>query len=108
VVGVVADAKQGSRERVEVDVRLLSGIVAEVEELKEVIAGLRNKYTGAKVSFIFMAQPNTCSLYSARLSSIPKVSLLLEKSTTRRLRSDTTSKQRSAGSERRYIRRRPD
>jgi hypothetical protein len=104
VVGVVADAKQGSRERVEVDVRLLSGIVAEVEELKEVIAGLRNKYTGAKVSFIFMAQPNTCSLYSARLSSTPKVSLLLERSTTRRLRSDTISKRRSADLGRRSTR----
>lgn len=56
VVGLVADAKQGSKERVEVDVRLLSGIVAEVEELKEVISGLRNKYTGAKVSSVFTGE----------------------------------------------------
>lgn len=46
---MIAEAKHTGKERVEVDVKTLSGIVGEVEELKEVIAGLRNKYTGAKV-----------------------------------------------------------
>lgn len=53
VVGMVADAKHGNREKVEVDVKVLSGVVAEIEELKDVISGLRNKYTGAKVSTSF-------------------------------------------------------
>lgn len=50
---MVADAKHGNREKVEVDVKVLSGVVAEIEELKDVISGLRNKYTGAKVSTSF-------------------------------------------------------
>lgn len=52
VVGLVAEAKHGSKDKMEVDVKVLSGIVAEIEELKDVISGLRNKYTGAKVSLV--------------------------------------------------------
>jgi hypothetical protein len=53
VVGVVAEAKHRGRERVEVDVSLLSGIIGEVEELRDALTGLKSKYTGVKVGAIY-------------------------------------------------------
>jgi hypothetical protein len=54
VVVLVANAKQAGQTDVQVDLGLLVGIVAEIENLKKVIAGLRNKYTGAKVCQLFL------------------------------------------------------
>lgn len=50
VVELVASAKHGNTENVSVDLTVLSGVVAEVEELRDIVVGLRSKYTGAKVS----------------------------------------------------------
>ncbi len=49
IVEMVATNKHIGHDTIPVDLNLLSGIVAEVEDLKDVIAGLTNKYTGAKV-----------------------------------------------------------
>jgi hypothetical protein len=46
----VAGAKHAGEQTVSVDLSVLVGIVAEVEELKEFTTGLKSKYTGAKVS----------------------------------------------------------
>nr|XP_031860486.1 uncharacterized protein CI109_004097 [Kwoniella shandongensis]KAA5527558.1 hypothetical protein CI109_004097 [Kwoniella shandongensis] len=48
IVELVAGAKHREEETVQVDVTVLSGVIAEVEELRDAIAGLKNKYTGAK------------------------------------------------------------
>lgn len=50
VVSIVAEAKHNGKEKVEVDLGLLSGIVGEVEELRDALSGLKSKYTGVKVS----------------------------------------------------------
>lgn len=49
IVEMVATNKHIGHDTIPVDLNLLSGIVAEVEDLKDFIAGLTNKYTGAKV-----------------------------------------------------------
>ena len=47
---MVSTAKHGNQESVQVDLSLLSGIVGEMEDMKDMISGLKSKYTGAKVS----------------------------------------------------------
>lgn len=50
LVELLAGAKFRDEESVNVDVAVLSGIVKEVEDLREAMVGLKNRYTGAKVS----------------------------------------------------------
>jgi predicted RNase H-like nuclease (RuvC/YqgF family) len=49
-VEMIATAKHNGKESVPIDVALLNGLVLEMEDMKEIISALRNKYTGAKVS----------------------------------------------------------
>ena len=50
IVETVAAAKHGGQENVQVDLTVLSGVISEVEELKDALTALKNKYTGVKVS----------------------------------------------------------
>lgn len=49
IARLVAEAKHTGNDRVEVDVSVLSGVMVEMEDVREVLAGLRKKYTGVKV-----------------------------------------------------------
>ena len=51
IVGLVASAKNDGLECVPVDLSVLSGIIGEVEELREALIALKSKYTGVKVSW---------------------------------------------------------
>lgn len=53
LVELLAGAKFREEESVNVDVGLLSGIIKEVEDLKEAMVSLKSRYTGAKVSKVF-------------------------------------------------------
>jgi hypothetical protein len=48
IVAAVAEAKHTGKEKVEVDLSVLVGIVGEVEDVRETLLGLRDKYTGIK------------------------------------------------------------
>ncbi|WVR00219.1 hypothetical protein IAU59_007361 [Kwoniella sp. CBS 9459] len=48
IVELVAGAKHREEDSVQVDVSVLSGMIAEIEELRDAIAGLKSKYTGVK------------------------------------------------------------
>lgn len=50
IVAAIAEAKHQNKERVDLDLSVLVGIVSEVEEVRETLKGLRDKYTGVKVS----------------------------------------------------------
>lgn len=50
LVEVVAQAKHTNQETVPVDVHLLNGVIAEMEDLKDLVSSLRHKYMGVKVS----------------------------------------------------------
>ncbi|WVN86424.1 uncharacterized protein L203_101588 [Cryptococcus depauperatus CBS 7841] len=50
IVEILARAKHNEEESVNVDTTLLVGIVREVEDLREALTGLKNKYTGVKRS----------------------------------------------------------
>ena len=47
---MLAAAKIGGKDSIEMDVGLLSGLIGEMDDMKETISALRSKYTGAKVS----------------------------------------------------------
>ena len=49
LAGQIASAKQFSEDKVHVDTLLLSNILAESEDLRDQVAGLKSKYSGAKV-----------------------------------------------------------
>ncbi|WWC91633.1 uncharacterized protein L201_006579 [Kwoniella dendrophila CBS 6074] len=48
IVELVAAAKHKDEDKIEVDTTVLSGVIQEIEELRDTITGLKNKYTGAK------------------------------------------------------------
>ncbi|WVQ67092.1 uncharacterized protein L199_005286 [Kwoniella botswanensis] len=48
LVELVAGAKHREEDKIEVDLTVLSGVIQEIEELRDTITGLKNKYTGAK------------------------------------------------------------
>jgi hypothetical protein len=50
LVEVVAASKTAGNDKVQIDSMLLANIVSETEDLREQIAGLKSKYSGAKVS----------------------------------------------------------
>ena len=50
LVEVVATAKHTGQETIPVEVHLLNGVIGEMEDMKEMIASLKNKYMGVKVS----------------------------------------------------------
>ncbi|TYJ58817.1 hypothetical protein B9479_000249 [Cryptococcus floricola] len=50
LVELLAEAKFREKEHVNVDVGVLTGVIREVEEMREAMMGLKNKYTGAKRS----------------------------------------------------------
>lgn len=55
ILEVVAGARHGTQDSVQVSLGVLNGIVGEVEDLRDALSGMKNKYTGVKVGF----QPNT-------------------------------------------------
>ena len=61
IVDTVEAAKHGGQEVVQVDLAVLTGVVSEVEELKDAITALKNKYTGAKVSATLANCADVCS-----------------------------------------------
>ena len=54
IVEVLAAGKHEGQEAVPIDLNVLSGIVAEMEDLKHALTGLQNKYTGVKVRSKFL------------------------------------------------------
>jgi len=45
----IATAKLGSDDKIQIDTLLLGNIMAETEDLRDQVAGLKSKYSGAKV-----------------------------------------------------------
>lgn len=50
IVEMVAKGQHVGQDTVPVDLNVLSEMIAEMEDLKDIVTGLKNKYTGAKVS----------------------------------------------------------
>jgi hypothetical protein len=50
----IATAKLGSDDKIQIDTLLLGNIMAETEDLRDQVAGLKSKYSGAKVCLSFM------------------------------------------------------
>lgn len=73
IVEAVAGAKHAGEQTVSVDLSVLDGIVAEVEELKEFTTGLKSKYTGAKVSNVAEVAVHLLTTISERASSTLRV-----------------------------------
>ncbi|WRT70298.1 uncharacterized protein IL334_007296 [Kwoniella shivajii] len=48
LVELVAAAKHKEEDKLEVDLSVLSGVIQEIEDLRDTITGLKSKYTGAK------------------------------------------------------------
>ena len=69
IVEMVASAKHNQQDTVQVDLSLLSGIVGEVEDLKEALVALKSKYTGAKVGLYRSSILADLTLRSGRASS---------------------------------------
>ena len=49
LVELVAAAKHNGHDRMSLELGMLSGVISEMEDSKDTIAGLKSKYTGAKV-----------------------------------------------------------
>jgi hypothetical protein len=52
----VASAKQTSDEKVNIDMLLLGNVLTETEDLRDQIAGLKSKYSGAKASLVAICE----------------------------------------------------
>jgi hypothetical protein len=50
----IATAKLGSDDKIQIDTLLLGNIMAETEDLRDQVAGLKSKYSGAKVCLSFI------------------------------------------------------
>jgi len=50
ITEILTTARHAGKESIQLDVSLLGGLVGEMEDMKEMIVALKNKYTGAKVS----------------------------------------------------------
>ena len=115
IVGIVAEAKHKGKDKVEVDLGVLSGIIGEIEELKDALSGLKSKYTGVKVR---AATAQVIAFYSygvyrelmssELLSSIRMASPSPAKSTTANSPCDVISNWRTPAYERRCTVKRRD
>jgi hypothetical protein len=83
-IETLAAARHTGKDAVLLDTHLLGGLIGEMEDMKDAINALQKKYSGAKVGYRLRISSGIATLMSsAQVSSIVKVSLLLEKSTTR-------------------------
>ena len=82
IVEQVAAAKHAGKDQVQVDLSLLSGVIAEIEGFSEAMSSLKNKYTATKVRLKCLVQ--ITSNVSGPASSTVKALRSLVKSTTRK------------------------